>query len=117
MSLPPDLKELHFLLDGRGSLVIYQENDASWAGALAFTSEAKAREFAETSRLEVSEVAAISTADRESVAGLINQVKRRAVRNLLLDLDYRTGECEMVEFQGESLGTARPWRFTPKKKN
>lgn len=115
MSLPREVSELYFLLDGRGALVVYQENETSWVGVLAFSSEARAREFADASKLEVSEIAAISAADRESLGGLVSQVKKRAVRNLLLDLDYQTGNCTMVEFEGDGLGPSRPWQFTPKR--
>lgn len=112
MSGLPEASELFFLLDGRGSLVVFQENDTSWVGVLAFSSEEKAREFADASRLEVSDVVSISAADHESLAGLINQVKKRAVRNLLLDLGYRTGKCMMVEFEGDRLGPSQQWQFT-----
>ena len=115
MSIPPEVSELYFLLDGRGALVVYQENETSWVGVLAFSSEARAREFAEASKLEVSEIAAVSATDRESLAGLVRQVKKRAVRNLLLDLDYATGECTMVEFEGDELGPSRQWQFTPRR--
>ena len=84
-----NLSEIYFLLDGAGSLVVYQEKDTSWLGVLAFSSEANAREFVAASKLEVSDVVAIAASDTESIAGLIAQVKKRLVRNLLLDLDYR----------------------------
>ena len=117
MSLPPNLTELYFLLDGAGSLVVYQEKDTSWLGVLGFSSEAKARAFVDASKLDVSEVVAIAASDTESIAGLIAQVKKLLVRNLLLDLDYASGECTIVEFEGDGLGPARPWRFEPKRKN
>ncbi len=116
MSLPPNLTEIYFLLDGAGSLVVYQEKDTSWLGVLAFSSEANARAFVEASKLDVSDVAAIAASDAESIAGLIAQVKKRMVRNLLLDLNYITGECAMVEFEGDRLGSTRIWRFEPKHK-
>lgn len=114
MSLPSDCTELYFLLDAHGSLIVYQEKDTSWLGVLAFSSAAKAREFINASKLDVADLAAISARDRESIAGLITQVKRRAARNLLLDLDYQSGNCTMVEFEGDALGASRPWQFTPK---
>ena len=106
-------KELHFLLDRTGALIVFQEKGASWAGLLAFTSEDRAREFCRTSRLDVVEVVSIAGDDRESIARLIDDVKRRAVRNLLLDLDYATGRCMRVEFDGSALGPAIEHQFTP----
>ena len=81
---------------------------------LAFSSEEKAREFCRISNLDAAEVAAISTADREAVAALIASIKRRAIRNLLLDLDYKTGACTQIEFEGDTFGTAAPRQFTPR---
>ncbi len=117
MSFPSDLTEIYFLLDGAGSLVVYQEKDTSWLGVLAFSSEANAREFVAASKLEVSDVVAIAASDAESIAGLIAQVKKRMVRNLLLDLDYASGECTIVEFEGDRLGPIRQWQFEPKHKS
>jgi hypothetical protein len=104
--------ELHFLLDGAGALIVFQEKDASWAGVLAFSSEDRAREFLRQSKLEAAEIAAIATGDRAGVAQLIALVKRRAVRNLLLDLDYATGKCIRVEFQGDALGGGASHQFS-----
>jgi hypothetical protein len=117
VSLPANLSEIVFLLDGAGSIVVYQEKDTSWLGVLAFSSEANAREFVAASKLEVSEVVAIAGSDAESIAELIAQVKKRLVRNLLLDLDYVSGECTIVEFEGDRLGPTRSWRFEPKHKS
>ena len=114
MSLPSNLAEIYFLLDGAGALVVYQEKDTSWLGVLAFSSEVNAREFVDASKLDVSEVAAIAASDAESIAGLIAQVKKRMVRNLLLDLNYISGECTVIEFEGDRLGPTRSWRFEPK---
>ena len=114
MSLPSNLLEIHFLLDGGGSLVVYQEKDTSWLGVLAFSSETNARAFVEASKLDVSDVVAIAAYDAQSIAGLIAQVKKRLVRNLLLDLDYVSGECTIVEFEGDGLGPTRSWRFEPR---
>ena len=108
--------ELHLLLDAAGSIVVYQEKDTSWAGVLAFSSEAKALEFVRASNLDVSELATISSSDPQSNAALINSVKKRAVRNIILDLDYRTGRCAMVDFEGEALGPMREFVFAPKAK-
>jgi hypothetical protein len=105
--------ELHFLLDAAGALIAYQEKDHSWAGALAFSNEAAARRFVDQSRLEAAEVAAIDTADHASVAGLINSLKRRPIRYLLLDLDYQTGQCLQVDFDGDRLGAIKDKQFIP----
>lgn len=108
--------ELFFLLDARGAVIVFQENETAWAGLLAFSSEDKAREFAAASRLEVADLAALDRSDRQSLAALIDSVKRRAVRNLLLDLDYRSGKCTVVEFEGGALGAGREWVFAPRRK-
>ena len=117
MSLPSELSEIYFLLDGGGSIVVYQEKDTSWLGVLAFSSESNARAFVEASKLDISDVVAIATSDQASIAGLIAQVKKRLVRNLLLDLDYVSGECTIVEFEGDHFGPTRSWRFEPRHKN
>lgn len=107
-------KELYLLLDSAGALIVFQEKDVSWAGVLAFTSEEKAREFCRVSNLDASEVVAISADDRDAVAALIKSIKRRAIRNLLLDLDYKTGACTQIEFDGDALGAATARQFTPR---
>jgi hypothetical protein len=117
VSLPPNLSEIHFLLDGAGSLVVYQEKDTSWLGVLAFSSEAAAHAFVDASKLEVSDIVAIEASDAASIAGLIAQVKKRMVRNLLLDLDYASGECTIIEFEGDGFGPSRSWRFEPRHKS
>ncbi|MGH7878527.1 MAG: hypothetical protein ACREQD_03440, partial [Candidatus Binataceae bacterium] len=96
--------ELHFLIDAAGAIIAFQEKEQSWAGALAFSSEAAARHFIATSHLEVAEVAAIAADDRASVAGLIAAMKKRPIRYLLLDLDYASGACRQVEFDGTGFG-------------
>ncbi len=106
--------ELFFLLDARGSFIVFQENESAWVGLLAFSSEERAHAFAASSHLEVSDIAALDPSDRQSLAALIDSVKKRAVRNLLLDLDYRTGACAVLEFEGSGLGPSRPWQFTPR---
>ncbi|HJU27903.1 MAG TPA: hypothetical protein VJ718_01970, partial [Candidatus Binataceae bacterium] len=92
--------ELHFLLDADGAFIAYQEKDQSWAGALAFSSEERAREFTALSRLDAAEVVAVALEDEANVAALIAALKRRPIRYLLLDLDYHTGKCRQVDFDG-----------------
>jgi hypothetical protein len=105
--------ELHFLLDAEGALIAYQEKDHSWAGALAFSDENAARRFVTQSRLEAAEVAAIDTADQASITALISSLKRRPIRYLLLDLNYQTGQCRQVDFDGDHFGTVKDRQFTP----
>jgi hypothetical protein len=100
-------EELYFLLDSDGAIVAYQEQDQSWAGALAFSSEQVARKFLKASRLEVAEIAAVNTADQAGLGRLIGALKRRPIRYLLLDLDHETGACQQVDFEGERLGAIR----------
>ena len=109
-SLP---NEIHLLLDSAGALIVFQEKGASWAGVLAFSSEDKARDFCRVSNLDAAEIAAISTADPDAVATLIASIKRRAIRNVLLDLDYKTGACTQIDFDGDSFGDSAPRQFTP----
>jgi hypothetical protein len=104
--------ELHFLLDSAGALIVFQEKEASWAGVLAFSSEERAREFLRTSNLEAAEIAAIASGDRAGIAQLVAMVKRRAIRNLLLDLDYTSGKCLRIEFAGDALGPAIEHQFS-----
>ncbi len=105
--------EFHLLLDSAGALIVFQEKGASWAGLLAFSSEDKAREFCRVSNLDAAEVAAVATDDPQAVAGLIASIKRRAIRNLLLDLDYKTGACTQIDFEGDALGNATLRQFSP----
>ena len=107
-----DCAELHFLLDRDGAIIAFQEKDQSWAGALAFSSEENAREFARQSRLEVAEIAAIALDDRASVAALITALKRRPIRYVLLDLDYHSGKCRQVDFDGQGFGAVNQRQFT-----
>jgi hypothetical protein len=104
--------ELHFLLDSAGALIVFQEKEASWAGVLAFSSEERAREFLRQSDLEAAEIAAIASGDRAGIAQLVAMVKRRAIRNLLLDLDYTSGKCTRIEFAGDALGSATEHQFS-----
>jgi hypothetical protein len=106
-------KEIHLLLDADGALIVFQEKGAPWAGVLAFTSEDKARDFCRQSHLDAAETGAISTEDREAVAALINSIKRRAIRNLLLDLDYKTGTCTQIDFDGDTFGVETARQLTP----
>jgi hypothetical protein len=105
--------ELHLLLDAAGALIVYQEEGTSWAGVLGFSSEARARQLVEASRLEVAEIATIDPADPEQVASLVNAAKRRALRYLLLDLNWKSGECRQVEFESNAFGAVSERRFTP----
>ncbi len=106
-------QELHLLLDSAGALIVFQEKGAAWAGVLAFSGEDRAREFCRVSNLDAAEVAAISTADSDAVAALIASIKRRAIRNLLHDLDYQTGACTQIDFDGNAFGAAAPRQFSP----
>ncbi|MGH7906896.1 MAG: hypothetical protein ACREP6_09730 [Candidatus Binataceae bacterium] len=110
-ALPP--KDLHFLLDAESALVVFQEKDASWAAVLAFSSEDLAQGFLAASCLEAHEIAAIDTGDAASVAALVAGIKRRAIRHMLLDLDYRTGRCKQVEFEGDGFGEIRERQLSP----
>ena len=107
--------ELHLLLDAAGALVAYQEEGSSWAGVLGFSSEACARQFVAASQLDAAEIATIDPADPEQVASLVNAAKRRAMRYLLLDLDWQSGECRQVEFDGVAFGEVSERRFSPRK--
>ena len=106
-------EEIHLLLDDKGALIVFQENGASWGGVLAFSSDERAREFCRQSNLDAAEIGAIATGDAEAVATLVKSIKRRAIRNILLDLDYKTGVCLQVEFDGDALGPAASRQFTP----
>jgi hypothetical protein len=106
-------KQLHLLLDRAGALIVYQEKGTHWAGVLGFSSEERARAFVAASRIEAAETGAIDPADPPQVASLVNAVKQRAVRYLLLDLDWQGGECIQVEFEGSSFGASTERRFTP----
>jgi hypothetical protein len=107
-----ECEELIFLLDRTGSIIAFQEKEQSWAGALAFSSDARAQDFIAASRVEVAEVAALALNDHAGLAALIYAVKKRPIRYLLLDLDYRTGACRQVDFEGTGLGAVTPRQFT-----
>lgn len=106
-----DCEELHFLLDSAEAIIAYQEKEQSWAGALAFSSEESARKFVELSRLDVAEIVAIARDDEASVGALINALKLRPIRYILLDLDYQTGKCRQVDFEGSGFGAVRERQF------
>lgn len=105
-------RELYFLLDSAGAIIAYQEKEQSWAGALAFSSEEGARKFVELSRLDAAEIAAVAADDHASIAALIAAMKRRPIRYVLLDLDYHTGKCQQVDFEGDGLGAVKERQFT-----
>jgi hypothetical protein len=105
------LKDLHFLLDAEGALIAFQEKEQSWAGALAFSSEELARRFIALSHLDVAEIASLATDDRTSIAALIAAMKRRPIRYALLDLDYHTGRCMQIDFEGDGFGEATERQF------
>jgi hypothetical protein len=113
---PLGCDEIHLLLDSRGALVAYQETDTAWAGLLAFSSEELARRFCRDSALEAAELVAISVKDEASVAAMLKELKRRAVRFMLLDLDYRSGKCVRVEFEGAGFGATREYQFEPRRR-
>ena len=106
-----DCAELNFLLDAAGAVIAFQEKNQSWAGALAFSSEAAARRFIAASHLEVAELVTIAVEDQASVAALIAAMKKRPIRYLLLDLDYQSGGCRQVDFDGARLGAVTPRQF------
>ena len=106
-----ECKELHFLLDNEGAFIAYQEEGKSWAGALAFSSEDLARRFVELSHLDAAEIAAVATDDLESIAALVAAMKGRPIRYVLLDLDYHTGQCHQVDFEGDGFGAVKERQF------
>jgi hypothetical protein len=106
-----DCAELNFLLDAAGAIIAFQEKNQSWAGALAFSSEAAARRFIAASHLEVAEVAALAVDDQAAVAALIAAMKKRPIRYVLLDLDYQSGGCRQVDFDGARFGAVTPRQF------
>jgi hypothetical protein len=105
--------DLYFLLDRAGALVAYRENVAPWAGVVAFTSEAAAAKFCRDSASEGCEIAAVAAGDDPSLRAIIGQVKSRGIRYLLIDLDYRRGDCIRYEFEGDWFGPSKPHQFRP----
>lgn len=113
---PINCQELYFLLDRDGAIIAYQEQERPWAGALAFSSEDTARNFLRVSNVEVSEIVALDTNDRSNFSAFIASLKRRPIRYLLLDLDYQSGICRQIEFEGDELGASREQHFVPRVK-
>ncbi len=109
-----DRGELCFLADEAGALIAYQETGASWTSLLAFSDEEKALEFRRRGGLVNCAVVAIDLADEASVRALITQVKRRAVRSLLLDLNFDSGHCQEVELIGQAFANPTERRLAPK---
>lgn len=108
---PIGCQELYFLLDADGAIVAYQEKEQSWAGTLAFSSEDLARNFLRASHLEVAEIVTVDIEDRPNLRTLISTLKRRSIRYLLLDLNYQTGACRQVDFEGDGLGATHERQF------
>jgi hypothetical protein len=104
--------DLYFLLDRNGALVAYRENVAPWAAVVAFSSEAEASRFCRDSGCEA-EIVAVARGDEASLRSMIGQMKTRGIRYLLLDLDYRRGNCTRYEFEGDWFGPSRPHQFRP----
>jgi len=105
--------QLNVLLDAAGALIVYQQKGTYWVGVLGFSSHERARAFVDASNLEVAEIGVIDPADPAQVASFVEAVKQRAIRYLLLDLDWRTGQCLQVEFEGNGFGAIREHRFAP----
>lgn len=99
------------MLDQDGAIIAYQEREQPWAGALAFSNEESARNFLRVSHVEAAEIVAVGTNDQPNLRTLIAALKRRPIRYLLLDLDYRTGSCRQVEFEGDGLGATHERHF------
>jgi hypothetical protein len=112
-----EYSELCFLADESGSLIGYQETGASWTSLLAFSSEQKALQFRRDSGLSKCAVLALDLSDTSNLQALIAQVKRRAVRSLLLDLDFHSGRCSEVGFIGKSLTAPIDRQLTPRTAN
>lgn len=104
---------LYFVLDRNGAVVAYREHLAAWAGMVAFSTLAAAEAFIAASACQGCEVVELAMADNESLAALVQEVKPRGIRHLLLDLDYTRGECVQFDFVGQALGEGRPHRFSP----
>jgi len=105
--------DLYFLLDRNGALLAFREHVAPWAAVVAFSSEAGAARFSRDSSSDGCEIAAVEAGDESSLRAIINQVKSRGIRYLLLDLDYRRGDCTRYEFEGDWFGPSQPHQFRP----
>ena len=105
--------DLYFILDRDGALVAFRENLAPWAGVVAFTNQAAAQKFCRDSAGEDWEIATVAASDETSLSSIIKQVKASGIRYLLLDLDYRRGDCTRYEFEGDWLGSSQAHQFRP----
>ncbi len=105
--------DLYFLLDRNGALLAFREHVAPWAALVAFSSEEAARRFCADSGSDGCEIVTVAAGDTDSLRAIINQVKPRGIRYLLLDLDYRRGNCTRYEFEGDWFGASRPHQFRP----
>jgi hypothetical protein len=105
--------DLYFLLDRNGALVAYREHVAPWAAVVAFSRAEAAQRFCRDSGGEDCEIVAVAAGDESSLSSIINQVKGRGIRYLLLDLDYRRGECTRYEFEGDWFGPSTSHQFRP----
>ena len=105
--------DLYFLLDRNGALVAYREHVAPWAAVVAFSSEQAAARFCRDSGGEGCDIVTVAAGDEASLRSIIKQVKGSGIRYLLLDLDYRRGDCTRYEFEGEWLGPSKPHQFRP----
>src|SRR5579875_165322 len=113
MNGAPPSPELYFLLDRHGGLIAFRENLAPWAGLLAFSSDEGAQQFCRASGAQEAEIVAVATSDEISLSAIINQVKPKGVRYLLLDLNYADGTCMRYEFERDGFGPCTPFRFQP----
>lgn len=113
MSQFPGGGDLYFLLDRDGALLAFREHVAPWAAVVAFSSEDAAARFCRDSGSAGCEIAQVAAGDDSSLRSIINQVKSRGIRYLLLDLDYRRGDCVRYEFEGDWFGASKPHQFRP----
>jgi hypothetical protein len=109
----PGGSDLHFLLDRNGALVAYREHVAPWAAVVAFSNEGAAARFCRDSGGDACEIVTVAAGDESSLRSIISQVKSRGIRYLLLDLDYRHGNCTRYEFEGEWFGPSTAHQFRP----
>ena len=105
--------ELHFLLRPDGSLVAYQEEASSWAAVVAFSSIDLAATFCRDSGINDAQIAAIDPDDSQSIAALVGQIKKRAIRFILLDLNYRSGRGVRIQLEADHLGAHSDYQVTP----
>ena len=84
-------------------------------GPASWPSPAKQRPrgFAATAPARDCEIAAVAAGDEASLTAIINQVKSQGIRYLLLDLDYRRGDCTRYDFEGDWFGPSKPHQFRP----